>query len=536
MSVLPEQDADDVRNAAVVSEGGFALLGSEALDAILPLIIELPDGQLVTVEALVAAITAGASAVQGEAGTEIPIEFVYELLTKELGKVGAEGEFGDVPMGGQASFREGTTLEILNALLLSGRIHSADSHTPSLSEITRRSKSKEMSSDTLREILVDGPDAENDVITPHTKEGNVTVVEFGEGTIENSWPSGFNKDIATGNFLQNDSLGEKGAPLITSLVYNGETYKPVDGLIVVEEKGVWRLSVNAGGMEGVPEKAIGNYTFELIGPYDHSQAIDGYASFSLSYTILNRLGADTASIQFTIRDGVPITADDIASVMAGDTLTGSVLANDNIGGDGLGGFTKIGGGLFGSIIPSNADADGKATLVGLYGDLLFDFDDGSYEYFARADALGTGETEVTDLFRYTVTDSDGDVSAATLSIKVTPHQPTVKPSPPFDDEPVEGDIYTWSSVESVDADGDANVDLTEIIKGFDPAHDRLDIEGLLESLGYDELESASGVFRLANASEGVDLQINLGLGWQTFVTVTDAVPLTTADIEPALVS
>ncbi|MEX0808051.1 MAG: hypothetical protein WD044_04930 [Dongiaceae bacterium] len=541
MSVLPVQDEEDVRNDVVVSEDGFALLGSEAFDAILPLVLELPDGQFVTVEALIAAVTAGASAVQGEAGTEIPIEFVYELLTKELGKVGAEGEFGDEPLGGQASFRDGTTLEFLDALLLSGRIHSSDGQTPSLSEITRRSKSKEMSSDTLREILVDGPDAENDVITPAGRDGQVTTTEFGESTSEASWPSGFRKDIATGNLLKNDSFGEKSAPVITSMIYNGETFKAVDGVIVVEEKGVWRLTVNAGGTEAMPEKAFGSYTFEFIGPYDHSQSTDGYADFSLSYTILNRLGqTDTASIQFSIRDDKPVTQDDVASVMAGNNVTGLLFENDIIGGDGLGGVQKIGGGLFGSMTPADVDVDGKATIVGLYGDLLFDFDDGSFEYFARADALSAGEAEVTDIFNYTVFDGDGDVSSASLSIHVTPHEPTVKPTPPFsppdDDEPVEGDFYTWSSIESIDADGDASVDLAEVIKGFDPAHDRLNIEGLLESLGYDDVAEASEVFRLANAPNGVDLQINLGFGWQTFVTVSDAIPLTTADIEPALIT
>lgn len=542
MSVLPVQDSEDIRNDAVVSEDGVALLGSEALDPILPLVIELPDGQFITVEALLAAVTTGASAVQGEAGTEIPIEFVYEILTKELGKVGVEGEIGDEPLGGQASFRDASTLEFLDALLLSGRIHSSDGQTSSLSEITRRSKSKDMSSDTLREILVDGPDAGNDVITPLSKdEGHVTMLAFSEVAISNSWPPEMQRDGAIGNLLKNDSSGDSKAPTMTGITYNGVSYLSSKGVIVVEEPDVWRLTVYSGGLDAVTGRINGDYVFEFYGPYNHSQTIDEYETFSLAYTIVNGSGeTDTAAIQFCIRDGVPVAEDDFNSVIAGGSTFGSVFANDTIGGDGFGGFVEISGDI-GLATAEQANSNGTVTIAGSYGELLFNVLDGSYEYRTYDDGLTATSVEVNDAFRYTFVDGDGDAATAELNVIVRPGEPIVKPVPPPNptDDPGDvdaGTVYIWSSYKSIDADGNGAVDLNEVIKGFDPNRDRLDIDGLLRSLGYDDANAASSVFKLVDTADGVSMQIDLGGGWESFVTVSNSPPLLLNDVENAIVS
>jgi hypothetical protein len=315
---------------------------------------------------------------------------------------------------------------------------------------------------------------------------------------------------------------------------------------VVEEPDVWRLTVHTGAPDADTGRITGDYVFDFSGPYNHSQSLDQYETFTLAYTIVNRSGkTDTAALQFSSRDGVPTATDDFNSVVAGGSTSGSVIENDNFGGDGFGGFTTVSGD-FGAATADQAGADGIVTIAGSYGKLFFNIHDGSYEYYAYGDALTAISAEVNDAFLYTFVDGDGDAATAELNVIVWLGEPTVKPVllpsvPPDDptDDPGDtgkGSVYIWPSYRSIDADDNGSVDLNEVIKGFDPARDRLDIDGLLNSLGYDDAESASSVFQLVDTEDGVSMQIDLGIGWESFATVSNNPPLLLNDVENVIVS
>jgi hypothetical protein len=173
---------------------------------------------------------------------------------------------------------------------------------------------------------------------------------------------------------------------------------------------------------------------------------------------------------------------------------------------------------------------------------LLNVHDGSYEYRTYGDGPTARSVEVNDAFRYMFVDGDGDAATAWLNVIVRPGESTVKPEPlppiPTDDPGDAGDgtVYIWSSYKSIDGDGNGSVDLNEVIKGFDPTRDRLDIDGLLNSLGYDDADSASSVFQMVDTAGGISMQIDLGGGWESFVTVSNSPPLQLNDVENAIVS
>ncbi|AVV84994.1 choice-of-anchor K domain-containing protein [Shewanella putrefaciens] len=96
---------------------------------------------------------------------------------------------------------------------------------------------------------------------------------------------------------------------------------------------------------------------------------------------------------------------------------GNVLTNDVVGADGpltiigvaKGDFTNTGG-VSGQV---------GSTITGLYGTLILNAD-GTYKYQLTANASQLPTTGAIETFTYTIRDSDGDVSSATLKINVNP--------------------------------------------------------------------------------------------------------------------
>ena len=532
------------RNPTAEADTDSLVLGQEDLDALFLAGIPLPDGRLVTVDALAAALAAGQATVPAAEGGEIPLIVVLDILEKAFAKVGVDGE-ADVETqadDGQASFREGMNLIMLGSMFESGRL--ASSQDPARPQIlTRQIKEKTVDKEEgLRDILVDGPDAGDDIIRP-TGIGPIDE-QFFERTRVAGDKNIFETVQTTGNLLSNDLPSKEGFGRITSVEYGKVVYYPDSNQqIVVEEPGVWRLTIILTGVPGKPETGYGTYHFEQMGALDHSKVPGGdVADFSLTYNVMDDAGKeDAAKIWFSITDSNPDAVDDDAATIQDNAVSGSVTENDNFGGDLPGGVQSVG---FGNLVWSTVDADedGMVTLEGAYGVLVFDFDDGYYSYFSREDAIGEdGETVVDDFF-YTIADADGDEDTAHLQISIVPgdtlpDQPDIfNPGGGGDDTDETPLVYTWADVSAIDADNNGQVDSVKVIKGFDPDVDRLNIDGLLSSLGYNDVVEASGVFRLAGAPGSVEMQIDLGAGWQTFANVSNSPPLTIDQVEAAIIA
>lgn len=535
MTASPEQGTNVARNPEAIPEPDLALLGSEAIDALLSMVLELPDGRMVTVEALVEAVTAGLPSIDGVSGEAIPVELAYAAFTKEFGKIGSEGQFADGTMGGQASFRDGPSLDLLNSILLSGRVNAIGGDPSAHPELLRRSKPKASSAyseDDLRDVLIDGPVAGDDVIRPPLDpDGNASMLDFADRLIDQPGPPVFQATTAAGNLLQNDAFGKKLDPEIASIEYRGVAHKAVDGQIVVEEIGVWRLTVETGERAGTNS---GDYILEHYGPYSHPEGGSNAAVFNLSYVLATSDGkSDVGSIEFSILDDAPLAPGYYVPVQSGELVKGSILENSSFGGDGPGGVTRIGDGRV-VFAPKDGDQDGRVIVSGVYGDLVFDFDDGSYEYRAYPGFSDESTSGTYDIFYYMIVDADGDARTGDLRFQILSDEIS-ESLYRSSENPEAGMEYAWSDVSDIDPDRDGNVDVSDVIRGFDPAVDRLDIDGLLESLGYKDSAEAFGVFRLSDHADGVMLQLDLGQGWQTFATVSGDPGLVSAEVQAALV-
>lgn len=523
------------------AERDSLIFGEEDLDALFPVTITLPDGRLVVVDALLAALADGNSEVPVGDGEFVEIDAIIDILSKEFGKVETVGDTLDGMQEGQASFREGPGFVILNALSETGRLGYSES-APAPPKTLRRAKDKDSdSNDNLRDVLIDGPpDADDDVIRPPIKlDGSHQATSFLEQLISKNGPGEFNANSATGSLFENDVPGTAGTPAVVSIEYNHVTYLPTGNQIIVEEPGAWRLTVYLIGNPGDPE--YGKYLFEQHGPFDHTKLGDGTSAvFDMHYTVQDSNGLeDTAKVSFQIDDSTPDAADDTNFLHPDESVTGNVLVNDSYGADGPGGILEIGNAQI-SLFPANADENGQVTLYGVFGDLVFDFDNGSYQYTAKPDALGPDISFAIDEFHYRITDSDRDETFGTLTITVgepgrEPGGGVLEDPDPTDGNTREnGNIYTWGDVSEIDVDRDLHVDGADLIKGFDPSTDWLDIDGLLASLGYDDLASAGSIFRLTPSEVGIELQIDIGAGFETFVTVSNSPPLLVDDVANAI--
>jgi hypothetical protein len=248
-----------------------------------------------------------------------------------------------------------------------------------------------------------------------------------------------------------------------------------------------------------------------------------------------------ASISFVIVDSDPEAEDDEVLTLQNRIAYGDALENDALGADADGGIVEIGHGDQ-TMTADDADSDGRVTLEGAYGVVVFDFDDGTYEYYSDSDALEDGVEEVIDEFYYKIADSDGDEDTAHLNFHIVtgdalPDEAEIGNLGIGDSEPrTDGITYTWSDLSDIDTDLDLKVDGVEVIKGFMPDIDRLDIDGLLTSLGFENIGAAGDVFRLVGSGGSIDLQVDYGGGWQTFANVSNSPPLTLDQVESAIIA
>jgi len=155
-----------------------------------------------------------------------------------------------------------------------------------------------------------------------------------------------------------------------------------------------------------------SYTFTLA---DNLTVAGDSADISYTVTATDRDGSsDTASLTVTVLDDAPTAVADTASVTedTSTTATGHLLDNDTQGADGAT-VTAVGA--------TGVAETGSTIIEGDYGTLTIAAD-GTYTYalnnsLAAVQHLTTGET-LTETFSYTLTDGDGDTSAADLTVTI----------------------------------------------------------------------------------------------------------------------
>ena len=170
-------------------------------------------------------------------------------------------------------------------------------------------------------------------------------------------------------------------------------------------------------------EATGEVTFTQDAAYAHASGANPQTAddaYSIDVEITDGDGnTSTVTVNVDITDDGPVASADTGSVVEGATLSVSagsgVLANDLSGADGFATTTLVGVAA-GSDTSSAVSGGVGSGVAGTYGTLTLSAD-GSYTYLATADAVLSGNE--TDVFVYTVEDSDGDVSTTTLTISVS---------------------------------------------------------------------------------------------------------------------
>ncbi|MCD4531010.1 retention module-containing protein [Pseudomonas sp. C3-2018] len=234
--------------------------------------------------------------------------------------------------------------------------------------------------------------------------------------------------------VQEKNLSDGSSPDASALTQNGTfTVTALDG---VQTLSVGGINVVAGGVAaGFPQSittALGN-TLTITG-YNATTGVVSY-----SYTLLdneahpNANGANSLSEQFAvvatddngttasgtldvnIVDDLPTAHADSASVDEGGTVSGNVLDNDVGGADGPAASGAVVGVRAGNDTSTPAIGGLNTQINGTYGYLTLDAN-GNAVYHSNPNTVSA--PGATDVFTYTVRDSDGDESTTTVTIDV----------------------------------------------------------------------------------------------------------------------
>ncbi|WP_373746428.1 VCBS domain-containing protein, partial [Neisseria dentiae] len=221
-----------------------------------------------------------------------------------------------------------------------------------------------------------------DTVTPTVKAQDQQVVEASNAKI--------NGIIKVGDAGGVASITVAGKDVTSATAVNPVLIKTAKGQLVIN------------GYDAAKGEVTYTYTESGI-RQDHRKG-DNSVIDNFIVTVKDKAG-NTAmdSLDIKITDTAPVAANDVNSIgEKGVSVSGSVLANDKAGAD----------------IPVTVTADKQN---GSYGKLVLDAD-GKYTYYLNGSneavkALNSGE-KLVDTFTYTVKDTDGDTSTATLSITI----------------------------------------------------------------------------------------------------------------------
>jgi len=229
-------------------------------------------------------------------------------------------------------------------------------------------------------------------------------------------------------------LSNGSAPDNTALTQSGSfTVSAPDGLQTLTVGGI---SVVSGGLvAGFPQSittALGNtltitgynpttgvvsYSYTLLGNEGHPVG-EGTNSLSEHFSVIAQDtdgSSATATLDVNIVDDVPQAQPDSASVVEGGTVSGNVLLNDQLGADQAGTSNVVVGARAGSDTSTSAIGNLNTAIGGLYGTLTIDAA-GNATYHANPNAVAPAGA--TDVFVYTIRDTDGDESTTTITINV----------------------------------------------------------------------------------------------------------------------
>ncbi|MDZ7927005.1 MAG: Ig-like domain-containing protein [Agrobacterium sp.] len=284
---------------------------------------------------------------------------------------------------------------------------------------------------------------------------------------------------ATGNVLANDTDPDAGDFMALTRVVHGSSIVAVTGNDTQLAGTYGLLVIDSDG------------TYSYV-PNVSNPAVSGLSGGStltetFNYTIRDETGLQsTASLVFTIKGAnhAPVAADDAATATAGAiNATGTVLGNDSDvdTGDTLTVLSASGTGTTVNVTGAGS------TIAGSFGTLLLKAD-GSWSYDveeSNPSVAGLSETSsLTDVFHYTIRDSQGAVATATLSL-------TVKGAPASG-----GPGYGTPTIVGTEAgetiSGLAGNDIIEGRGGNDVIKGRLGDDILVGGSGNDTMEGNEG--------------------------------------------
>ncbi|MDD3021875.1 MAG: DUF5801 repeats-in-toxin domain-containing protein, partial [Alphaproteobacteria bacterium] len=268
---------------------------------------------------------------------------------------------------------------------------------------------------------VDGTDADGDVSTTTI---TIDVYDDGPVAVDDTASVGSSPLDVTGNVLANDDAGTDGNGHVTAVTFNGTTYAvPVGGSVTVTGQ-------------------YGTLVLSSAGDYTYTSSNTTLGTDQFTYTMAD-CDADSAqaslSIEVTDLDVVPTVRSsssvlDESDLGTSNSVSGSVVADFGVDGPGSYAFNTshaAGGSLAAGTLTSN----GVPVVVSLVGGeyvgtaggvsvftLSINASTGVYTFtqLGQLDhADGTNPDDVISLdFGVTVTDSDGDVANATVTINI----------------------------------------------------------------------------------------------------------------------
>ncbi|MGP7735744.1 DUF5801 repeats-in-toxin domain-containing protein [Oceanimonas smirnovii] len=272
----------------------------------------------------------------------------------------------------------------------------------------------------------------NDAITPDAD--NTDQVVFESGLSDGSQPKETDTQVSSQFTLKAlDGLAETGAVTISYTDVNGLPATLTLSKAQVEELGTSSQSITTEYgelvLKGYSESENGTITLDYDYTLTTAPGIAGDDTLdSFTITASDRDG-DSHSDDLTIKivDDAPVAKDDTNSVTEemGLTATGNVINNGSAGDvadiTGADGATVTG--VTSTNVSGNTATETGGTLVidGQYGTLTIKAD-GSYTYELdnnNLDVQGLTDTEMLEeVFNYTLSDGDNDVSNANLTITI----------------------------------------------------------------------------------------------------------------------
>src|SRR5690554_2930786 len=344
--------------------------------------------------------------------------------TENAGTLVIEGEYGTLTINPDGNYRYELNNSNLDIQGLSESEILTESFTYTLTDQDGDT------SDATLTLTVTGTDDAVTVAVPDDQaatmpDGNVgDQVVFESGLADGSAPNTTNTVVQSSFTIQSlDGLATSEALTFTYTNANGDSRTLSLSKAQVETLGSAAQVVDTQygelALNGYSQAADGTLTIDYEYTLERAPTVNAEdVTDSIQIQANDRDGdSDSATLGIKIVDDAPVADDDSANVTEGRTLevegVNGVLANDKAGADGWNPGGAVIGVAAGTVV-GEVSGNVATAITGTYGTLILNAD-GSYTYVANPDST---DSDVEDVFTYTVVDSDGDHSTATLTINV----------------------------------------------------------------------------------------------------------------------